>query len=288
MSTKIYNGMYVDNMSIKEFNDWCLSLRKRLIQIAIKQYYKGVANIAQSIFLWQKSGLDFCPYYKALDTDKLNSDWSVSQILGYSETIANRLAHRSEATKMRIEVESDFDYQFSLSVFPTDDKILLIPYTENEEFLKCLVNDEKVHSYPYYDNADAPSDITDEEWEERGRIWDSVFAKSGIPAECGMTVVITDSDSILLHCYSAIKNLKEYIIPNIKSEAELRKKVARQQLFNKRWLEIKSQTPDSKIVSRSLEISEYYNQHSELVDKADEELSGSYDFASLLSEYFSN
>lgn len=49
MSTKIYDGIYLDNMTLTELNDWCLTTRKSLKDIALAQYFRGVIRIFKTL-----------------------------------------------------------------------------------------------------------------------------------------------------------------------------------------------------------------------------------------------
>jgi len=84
-------------------------------------------------------------------------------------------------------------FEASFVIFPFEDKFYGIPFFYGDRFpkMKYLKYDE----FGYWDNTDKPDDISDDEWQERYRVWSAVLigeGKDGIPANNGFTFQIFD------------------------------------------------------------------------------------------------
>lgn len=293
MSTKIYDGISIKNMNLIKLNDWCLSVRKKLKEVATAQYYNGVIKIAVSIFLWQKTDMNLCPYYHGLDVQELlkrkdnPKEWNAREVYLYADKIARDLAKRSAIAKTIMDNEPDFDYTTSISIFPMEDKILAIPFTTNGALKECIFLDEMVSRYGYWNNTDGPSDLTEEQWEQRKKDWDEVFKTSGIPANCGMSIVLLDNDSLDWYLCPDKPIIEKYILSCLKDELEYCKMVAKQKLMDTMWEEAKTkQDITGHETSTILEIHHYLKDHPELIDEEAQKYIGQLDFKTFFLEGF--
>ena len=289
MSTKIYDGIYLDNMTLTELNDWCLTTRKSLKDIALAQYFRGVIHIAAAIFIWQKTDMNLCPYYNGLNVQKLQNrkddpkQWDARSVFAYADRIAKNIAKLSAAAKNILDNEPDFDYNTSISIFPIADKILAIPYTTNEALKSRIMNDTKVHEYGYWNNSDHPSGLTDEDWNMRERDWNYVFKNSGIPANCGMSVQLLDLDSLEWWVNPDKAFVEKYVKPHLKEEIEYCELVAKQKLIDAMWEDIKKKKNiDGHEMSTCLEIHKHFKEHPELVFEEAKKYVGTLDFAAFM------
>lgn len=288
MSTKIYEGLRIDNMPLPEFNNWCMDIRRQIKGVSKAQFFKAVAKIAESIYLWQKTDMNLCPYYHGLDVSELlerkdnPKEWDKSSILCYSIRLASKIAKRSETAVAWIDSESDLDFAASLSVFPMQDKILVIPFATNPCIKEIITSNSKVHEYGYWNNTDHPSELSDEEWEQRKMDWDMVFKHSGIPAECGMTIHLFDFQSV--DCWNAFDQefIKGYILPHIRNDHDNCCAVAKQRILDRLWEEKKPKMEDGHEMSTMLEIEHYIKEHPELIENEAKSLFGTLDFQNFL------
>lgn len=291
MSTKIYDGIQISNMTLTELNDWCMSLRKEMKEIALAQFYRGVTRIAASIFLWQKTNMNLCPYYHGLDVKKLQErkddpkTWDARAVFAYADTLAKEIAKRSANAKTHMDNEPDFDYEVSLSLFPLTDKILGIPYTTNKALKSCITDNSKVSEYGYWNNTDCPDSISEDAWEVRKKDWDEIFKYSGIPANCGMSIVLLDVDSVDWWRCPDRETIDNYIKPHLKEEFEYCKIVAKQKIMDKMWEDIKATRDiDGHEMSTVLEINQHVKEHPEEVEEEAKLYLGSLDFKTFLLE----
>jgi hypothetical protein len=74
---------------------------------------------------------------------------------------------------------------------------LALLYTENEEMRKAwesleFEGEPVVKPWPYWNNTDKPDDLTDEEWDRRGKDCDEALGGHGClaPAECGLSRIL--------------------------------------------------------------------------------------------------
>lgn len=76
--------------------------------------------------------------------------------------------------------DPEVDFSFSMAVIPCNGRVYGLLYTEVAEFDEMWYAEELVERYPYWNNADPPDGISWEEWEERGREWNTVLEMDGI------------------------------------------------------------------------------------------------------------
>lgn len=58
---------------------------------------------------------------------------------------------------------------------PVSGRILVRPYIDNNDYLRVWDSLDEVERWGYWNSADQPEDVSDEEWEERRETWDRVF-----------------------------------------------------------------------------------------------------------------
>lgn len=112
---------------------------------------------------------------------------------------------------------------------------VLYPY-KNEAFIQVFGNVDSINhfidyfneyliDYSYWNNVDAPNDVSEEEWQERREVWDEIFSKTCIPKYAGIcdTLPFPQESYILTKYYykRLSKTEKEKIIKYIKTYCHL-------------------------------------------------------------------
>lgn len=69
--------------------------------------------------------------------------------------------------------------QFHLRLYPSGDRTYFIPDSNHVE-LRDSLSIDWISEYRFWDNADPPDDVDDQEWESRRQVWDSLLYKSGL------------------------------------------------------------------------------------------------------------
>jgi hypothetical protein len=152
-------------MSIKIYNGWKLNVTQdKLFPLLwdIKKKSEGIIiNNLREI-------------YNLKLTTKTTA--SIHGLKVYQEIIDNV---KKEGANM---VCSEFDPDCNLCIYPYKGQFYARSFCDNVSRIVSgaldFLNDmEGVQEYYYFDNADLPKDISDEEWLERADVWDNIMSK---------------------------------------------------------------------------------------------------------------
>lgn len=237
MSTKIYNGLKLPNMSVLELNEMYKILRSKLIPIAQEEYYKFVAKIFQSAYVYIELGVNICEY--DVDMKALPSNANSDEILVFARRQACDIMKKTRNAVLWADAEPDADFEVSLSILPIHDTILCIPCVNNnilnKEMLGILKKYFHIEEYGYWDNADKPDEISDDEWNKRKDDWEKALPDTlGVPRQNGFVIRLVDSEFDLTRQTGGVP---KFIMPYVEPNDVLCKKAAKQQLIMEKYTE---------------------------------------------------
>ena len=89
-----------------------------------------------------------------------------------------------EASKS--DIYNVYDLSAEIQIYPLDDKILL-RFFGNDRLEQILLNEEDIEEYHYQNQCDRPEDISEEEWNDREKNWETVNPTL-VPAKRGFGV----------------------------------------------------------------------------------------------------
>lgn len=101
-----------------------------------------------------------------------------------------RIAQENLQKTLAKRIPSTIDLQMS-AVFMSnpnntkDPYTYVLLYTDRQDFLDIWEALPEVDSFTYWNNYDPPREVTEEEWENRGEIWNQIIGNK-TPAECGI------------------------------------------------------------------------------------------------------
>ncbi len=184
MSTKIYNGYQIKEMSMPELllliqrvQDALLPVHEKLymtqfVREALRIIDGKVLLIPEKFAAMAASGSKGCevtPYF-------------------YANSVIRNAQKEIKISQIRDPL---YDFGCEIVVLPlSQGKILAILYTEKKAFTDIVESFPEIEPYPYYNDTDEPEDITLEEWDARGQEWEKALNKD-IPSLCGFTVSLT-------------------------------------------------------------------------------------------------
>lgn len=87
--------------------------------------------------------------------------------------------------------EPQVDYDFTVCILPHAGQFYGIVYTEQQVWRTDWFTEDLVDPMPYWNGTDGPEDLSESEWEARGRLWDEIMP-SGIPANHGLSADLHD------------------------------------------------------------------------------------------------
>lgn len=140
MSTRIYKGFRIATESLQDV--------LRLVE-SIRPWAAAQADLVMDRFM-ENMAADGSDAIQAYDT------WQELR--------------RLMRTEQRRVPQVDTD--FTVLVIPVQGAMLGIVYTEQPAWYKAWCALPGVEEFSYWDNADAPEDMSEEEWETRKQAWD--------------------------------------------------------------------------------------------------------------------
>jgi hypothetical protein len=229
MSTKIYDGKRLPDMSVLELHQFCQKLKATLLPVVKIEYIKLIATITQSAYMYMITGQNICKYSVNMkELGEPNSEFSSHEIFFFAKEQADKLITNTSNATRRIDSESDADFDVSLCVFPLHDKILCIPYANHETLREVLFSADEFSDYGYWNNTDPPTDMSNDEWRQRKIDWYEALPGPGIPRENGMVFQIIDAPyDVLQRLYVTLDDIIPYFISN----EELCKEYAKNSIF---------------------------------------------------------
>lgn len=171
MSTKIFNGYYIDLCTLQELQDFSMLLREKIIGKIERLYAKKLLELST----YNHDEKYVCkPYIPQKYYPLMSAEWKIDERF-----------YNIEKTNRR---DPEYDFGFDVTFVPTETKILTLIYTEQAECIKLFESFPNVHPYPYYNNTDKPNTISDEDWDARGHEWDKALEPYDVPALQGFSI----------------------------------------------------------------------------------------------------
>lgn len=129
-----------------------------------------------------------------------------------------------------------FDYNSEIAIFPRGKHCLIltfIPSREQENMFTSLSwgSHDKIEFFGYWDNTDPPEGVSEEEFERRGKYWDTVLGPSGVPAHRALTFQLSSNEDVRLHTYGMTAHDYLELVP---SKASRARRLAADNLLAKR------------------------------------------------------
>jgi hypothetical protein len=197
MSTKLYNGYKLPQMSAYEMQIFFEKLRSKLVVEREKLYKEALAAEYISAFdsIWLNK-IDFEGYKRRFEKTIFSTgEYIKDKIALYSLACENIQEKYKEIYKSNRR-NPTYDFQFSVAVIPRKDKVLCIIYTEQEVFHRVWENMRNVEHYGYWNNTDKPDGVTNKEWRLREKEWGKALKDWGIPALAGFEWSLNTNDSL--------------------------------------------------------------------------------------------
>jgi hypothetical protein len=94
-------------------------------------------------------------------------------------------------------MRSMLDADLSITVYPFHGKFYGQYFCDYRPVIDWLEIQDFFEDFAYWNNTDEPEDITHEEWEFRGQIWDDLLPYNAVPAECGLNIKLIDGGRAL-------------------------------------------------------------------------------------------
>lgn len=241
LSTKIYNGFYVDKMSLCEFQKFTERVREKMGNIARERLHKQLAMLSVRVIdtlITEDKRRAILHTRDIRDIESKKKFDEYDEKCEHSYPLLYLLYRRicdanNESRKTNIR-NPGYDYTCNAVFFPLEDKTLCIVYAESDEYIDAFSGMAEVHEYGYWNNVDMPDDVSEDEWNQRERDWNIAFKKNDIPMLSGICVYFIEDISDLIYYDKLDRNKIVSQIPGAKTRANA---IARHLVFEKKFQE---------------------------------------------------
>lgn len=105
----------------------------------------------------------------------------------YARNLIDQRRHKIKSDGYR---DPHVDFDFTLTIFPIDNRILGMAHTERNSWFDLLCEIPGIRHTPWWNNTDPPDQITENEWQDRENIWRRIFRRDpvGRPSHCGFSL----------------------------------------------------------------------------------------------------
>lgn len=234
MSTKIYDGCYINTTSLKEINKFLNKLKNQLGQKREELIYNKIISLFTNTY--DKLTLAKNEEDKNKIIDFLFKDKKIDITDTLMFKIDEYVCKEYFDIYKTMNRNPSFDFGFSISLIPFKNKTLIIPYYDNIELRDIFFSFEEIIDYSYWNNTDKPDKITNREWNKRKNNWDEALGSNTVssvslnfePFNNNMWYFLKYNDD----SYNKLLN----IIPSFEDRVS---KISKNNIINKKCKELK-------------------------------------------------
>lgn len=177
MSTKIYNGFYLDvpiEKAIPILKDIKTTMEPMMTQRAKDAMCSQLAELCFDALEGKPvkpAPPEFCLEARK---DYLESLLQEKQLLNWAACFVEMKAEEAEHPSSVLKYDEDCCVLGKVVLFPCGKRTYGIAYG-TDDFCKAFLEMPQVHEFAFWNNADKPADVSDEEWMDRGNIWEELL-----------------------------------------------------------------------------------------------------------------
>ena len=193
MSTKIFNGYSLEfpaTTPIYEIDRWAKLLRTRIGNVEKYLRAKVFAGIAATL-IDRIALLDDPKYLLPIVNGMTDEETTTLSDLQNPYIVALENISKHEK-KIRVTQERDplYDFECNVQILHVTGRNILLAmlFAEQDAYRTIWERMPGVREYAYWDSTDAPSYVTEEQWERRRRDWDKALGREGIPVLRGFNI----------------------------------------------------------------------------------------------------
>ncbi|APC19508.1 hypothetical protein BLL42_27640 (plasmid) [Pseudomonas frederiksbergensis] len=231
MSTKIYNGLILQDSSIEQALKHLVSIKPRCVDAAEKAAAKVCAReMTFSVDL----AANFCVLGEKIQpyrTWKLIEKFDLPKVSVLGKGVRN----------------TEWDFTFDVCLIPANGNVLAIYSVESDLGYREALLSVGFKDYHYQNSTDRPEDISEDEWVSRQEAWDSALPGRTAPGAAGLIYSVVSWDD-----YSLVFYNPSLIHAQIPSTEHRKSRVARR-LSELEICASQPKVPLSEIIDRILE-----------------------------------
>lgn len=176
---RVYNGLRFEGNIMELHNE--LQLLKSKLRPAINTFLKEMMlRVVVGIY-------DIAPYVTMKELKKLYPH------IDFDKSKEFYFAARDVVS---VFYERDMG-EINMMVYPLENEILMYPFAPNI-FMQAILTHSAFQEYGFWDNTDALSNVTKEEWKEREKKWSKLFENAKTFSDIGFSFVFMNELPIYL------------------------------------------------------------------------------------------
>lgn len=224
MSTKIYTGFCMD-CPIDQAVPFLQKCREDMTP-QVKELFKdaqcrAIMQLAARIAIDgdTRQIISEGMYPKLISSKSKDSlDRVMDKPLHWANWFVERWEQQNETTEIRIEIEPDYHFELNLCLYPFEGKTYGVAFGA-DRIIQLFLDLPQIHDFHYQNQTDQPENISDEEWKERERVWDSVLGNRTF-AENALQYRLFDRNTLFGFPYLKKEDVTQYLEKHRKEEIE--------------------------------------------------------------------
>lgn len=166
MSMKIYNGIKFTS------NDFFV------ISKQVNEMFEKIADFSKDAAL----NVIINMAVNQMDVDCMNGVVEKINYISQAEDSFDDRVRKVRDTKQR---DPAIDFDMELCIIPHDGAFYGIIFAEQNEVVSLIKNTNGIEEFAYWDNSDPDEDLSEEDWENRSKVWNSIFKDGKTPSQVG-------------------------------------------------------------------------------------------------------
>lgn len=157
------------------------------------------------------------------DTNTLNN----AKSHGIFNETYQKFIQKQDEVRVKAIRDPSVDFQFSITVIPTNGAFYGLFYTEQTDFADLWAELGLVKEFAWYNHTTRPETYSEEQWKTREDIWDTLLESTGgVPALSGFTYSVIQAETTIVPKITDVLR----IIPSITDRTSL---MARDNMFKR-------------------------------------------------------
>lgn len=247
MSTKIYNGYRLPVMSMPEFHAFSKRFLQEAEKTVVTMFEQVLVNcmvdMMDDVRVWRED-LFISTYLGEVQKKMKEPPQTIGgfKFINPMRVAYQEILHRYHEIQRTSYRDPVVDFDCKVVFISVPDKknelqLVALLYTEQSELHKLWKAQPEVSYFGYWNGEDADKNASEEEWQERKELWDTVFPddKRVTPNEAGFTVEYTKGIPSLIDT-----NLQRLatMVPPLEQRAL---RVAEQLLMDEKYVKLKEE-----------------------------------------------
>lgn len=216
MSTKIYTGFRLDcsiDQAVPLLQECREAMEPKVKSLFVEAQCNAITELATRLgFDGDSMQIVRESMYPEIISrrDRKNLDRCLERPLYWANCFVHCWAKQNEFTIFRTEMNVQYHFDLNLCLYPYEGKTYGVAFGA-DHLIEMFLHLPQVNDFHYQNQTDQPENISDEEWAERGRIWDEILG-AGTFAENGLQYKLFGTDCFNSWPFLEKEELTQYLL----------------------------------------------------------------------------